>query len=136
MQAGSETEGGYISLRLDSVSGEEVGRCRITGTDGWQTWKKFTCDITGAAGIHDLYMVFEGDDGFLMNIDKFSFTTSSKIGDLNSDGTVDTKDAVMMQKHLLTIKLLAKEQGPLADINGDGAVTAVDLTLLKQMILA
>ena len=116
VSAGSETEGGRISLRLDSASGKEIGSCTITGTNGWTSWKDFTCEVTGAAGIHDLYLVFEGDDGFLMNIDSFRFSTDKLVGDVDGSGKVDADDAVMMLNHLLTKKLLTEAQGARADI--------------------
>ena len=128
--AGSATEGGTISLRLDAPDGKEIGKCSVTGTDGWQTWQDFSCAVTGASGVHTLYLVFTGDEGFLLNIDKFCFSTSS--GDLNDDGTIDTLDAVLLQQHLLGIKPLNTAQGKRADLNADGKLTAVDLSLLKQ----
>ena len=135
IKAGSETDGGTISLRLDSPSGKEIGSCKITGTDGWTTFKEFTCDVTGAAGIHDLYLVFEGDDGFLMNIDSFKFTTSKAAGDVDGDGKCAAADAVALQKHLLTQKALTAAQAAAADLNGDGKLTSADLTLLKRLLL-
>ncbi|MBQ8922259.1 MAG: DUF4981 domain-containing protein [Oscillospiraceae bacterium] len=57
-------------------------------------------------------------------------------GDLNQDGKVDHTDFVIMQQHLLTIKPLTEEQAPFADLNADGIITGVDLTLLKRILLA
>ncbi|MCQ2416902.1 MAG: glycoside hydrolase N-terminal domain-containing protein [Oscillospiraceae bacterium] len=132
-RAGSAADGGYISLRVDSLNGKEIGRCQVTPTDGWQKWQTFSCDVSGITGVHDLYLVFEGDDGYLMNVDNFSFSTESMLGDLNGDSLVDEEDASMMQKHLLTIQALTKEQAPLADLNQDGVITGVDLSLLKGL---
>ena len=37
-----------------------AGTCAITGTGGWQTWATRTCAVTGATGVHDLYLKFTG----------------------------------------------------------------------------
>ncbi len=55
-------------------------------------------------------------------------------GDLNCDGFVNTKDAVLLQKYLLgASESLARWKA--ADLNSDGRLHAVDLTLQLQMIL-
>ena len=56
-------------------------------------------------------------------------------GDLNADGAADKQDVLLLQKHLLTVRELTAEEAPRADINGDGKLTGVDLSLLKQIIL-
>ena len=135
VKAGSETDGGKIALHLDSPTGKLIGTCTVTGTEGWTEWKTFTCDISGATGTHTLYMVFEGDDGFLMNLDSFSFKTGKAAGDITGDGKTDAADAAALQKHLLTIKALTADQAAIADMNGDNKLTAADLALLKRLIL-
>ena len=57
------------------------------------------------------------------------------IGDINADGVCDKTDLVMMRDYLLTISTLTPEQGAIADLNKDGKLTAVDLSLLKQILL-
>ena len=135
VKAGSDTEGGKIALHLDSPTGKLVGTCTVTGTEGWTEWKEFSCDVSGASGTHTLYMVFKGDDGFLINIDSFSFKTGKIAGDVNGDGAATVADAVALQKHLLTIKELTAAQAAAADLNGDGKLTATDLALLKRLLL-
>jgi len=39
-----DTEGGYIELRLDSISAEVVGRCRVENTGGWEKYEEFTAN--------------------------------------------------------------------------------------------
>ncbi len=135
VRAGSATEGGTISLRLDSPSGKEIGSCAVSATDGWQEWGSFEASVEAVSGVHTLYLVFTGDDGFLMNVDKFRFETSIVEGDVNGDGKTDHADAAALQKHLLTVRELTAEEAARADINGDGKLTGVDLSLLKQIIL-
>ena len=57
-------------------------------------------------------------------------------GDINADGACSVADAVMLQKHLLTIEFLNEEQAKIADMNKDQLLDAVDLSLLKRAILA
>lgn len=66
--------GGTIELRLDSGSGTLIGNCDVPGTGGAQTWSTVTCAITGAAGVHDLYLRFTGGDGALFNLNWWQFT--------------------------------------------------------------
>ncbi len=71
----SANSGGNIELRLDSPTGKLVGTCAVKGTGGWQTWVDATCTVSGATGIHDLYLKFTGGSGFLFNLNWWKFTT-------------------------------------------------------------
>ena len=68
-------EGGIIELHIDSLDGPLIGTCLITGTASWEAWKDFSCDIEPVRGMHDLYLVFRGKDGYLFNINFFQFTS-------------------------------------------------------------
>jgi regulation of enolase protein 1 (concanavalin A-like superfamily) len=72
----SGTSGGNIEVRLDSATGTLVGTCAVAGTGGWQTWVTKSCSISGATGIHDLYLKFTGGTGYLFNINWFKFYAS------------------------------------------------------------
>jgi xylan 1,4-beta-xylosidase len=69
----SATSGGNIEVRLDSLTGTLVGTCAVAGTGGWQTWVSKTCSISGATGVHNLYLKFTGGTGTLFNINRFKF---------------------------------------------------------------
>lgn len=56
-------------------------------------------------------------------------------GDLNGDGRVDSADAELLLQHLLAKKPLNSEKTPLADLDGSNRLNAVDLALLKRLIL-
>ncbi|MBQ9905625.1 MAG: glycoside hydrolase N-terminal domain-containing protein [Oscillospiraceae bacterium] len=135
VKAGSETEGGKIALHLDSPTGKLIGTCNVSGTEGWTTFRSFDCDVSGASGTHTLYLVFEGDDGFLMNVDSFIFTTDMKAGDITGDGKTDASDVTALLNHLLTKKALTAEQAGAADLNGDKKLTAADLSMLRRIVL-
>ena len=131
VRAGSASEGGAISLRLDSPSGKEIGRCAVSGTDGWTEWQEFACDVTGAAGIHDLYLVFTGEDGYLMNLDSFRFS-GNPADDITADGKWDHADAEMLMQYLLADGSLTNPTA--ADLDRNGKINAEDLTMLKRRL--
>jgi hypothetical protein len=73
----SATSGGNIEIRLDdSTGGTLLGTCAVAGTGGWQTWVTKTCTVSGATGIHDLYLRFTGGSGYLFNVNWWKFTAS------------------------------------------------------------
>jgi len=76
----SGSSGGNIELRLDSQTGTLVGTCTVAGTGGWQTWATRTCTVTGATGIHDLYLRFTGGSGYLFNFNWWKFTSATGTG--------------------------------------------------------
>jgi arabinoxylan arabinofuranohydrolase len=69
----SATGGGNIELRLDSPTGTLVGTCAVSGTGGWQTWVTKSCNVSGATGVHDLYLKFTGGSGYLFNFNWWKF---------------------------------------------------------------
>lgn len=69
----SNTNGGYIEVRLDSLGGTLVGTATVPSTGGWSTWTDVTCDLSGPSGVHDLYLKFTGSSGYLFNLDWFQF---------------------------------------------------------------
>jgi arabinoxylan arabinofuranohydrolase len=73
----SATNGGNIELRLDTTTGTLVGTCAVTGTTGWQTWVTQTCTVSGATGIHNLFLRFTGGSGLLFNFNWWKFTSAT-----------------------------------------------------------
>jgi hypothetical protein len=69
----SAESGGNIELHLDSKTGPIVGNLKVGGTGGWQNWEEVSTSVAGASGEHDLYLVFNGGDGYLMNVDWWKF---------------------------------------------------------------
>ncbi len=69
----SETSGGVIELYLDSMDGTPIGTLSFNGSGGWQNWVTKSCAVTGAEGVHNLYMKFTGGSGNLMNINWWRF---------------------------------------------------------------
>ncbi|MHB8736786.1 MAG: carbohydrate-binding protein, partial [Terriglobales bacterium] len=51
--------GGQLLFRLDRVDGAQVAAVTIPNTGGWQQWQTVTAAANGAAGVHDLYLVYQ-----------------------------------------------------------------------------
>ncbi len=135
--AGSNSDGGNIEIRLDSLTGTLVGTCTVSNTAGWKTWADVSCDISKVSGKHDVYLKFTGGSDYLMNLDWFKFDKTvapvSKLGDINSDDSIDALDLMLIKKHLLGAETI--ENTVLADLDASGTVDAIDFALLKQYLL-
>lgn len=70
---GANGSGGSIELHLDSQTGKLIGTLAVTGTGGMTTWKSQTTTVSGATGVHDLFLVFKGGSGDLFNLDWWQF---------------------------------------------------------------
>lgn len=82
--------GGKIELRIDKKDGTLIGTCDVTPTGGWQTWSKVQCDVEEVSGIHDLFLVFTGGNGFLFNLDWYRFEPKEPLsgaGGANAGGS-------------------------------------------------
>jgi arabinoxylan arabinofuranohydrolase len=70
----SSTNGGSIELHLDDLTSSSIGACAVMGTGGAQTWRTLTsCAVTGATGVHDLFLRFTGGSGDLFNVNWWKF---------------------------------------------------------------
>ena len=66
-------EGASITLRLDSEVGTAIGTIKVKGTGGSDKWETQTCNLTGAKGVHDVYLKFFGSGTPLINVDWWKF---------------------------------------------------------------
>jgi enterochelin esterase-like enzyme/regulation of enolase protein 1 (concanavalin A-like superfamily) len=92
----SAGSGGNVELYLDSITGPQVGTCVVANTGGWQTWVTQSCSVSGAAGIHDLYVKFTGGSGYLFNINwwKFNATAGHDVGAVGIAGSAGYSNGV------------------------------------------
>jgi glucosylceramidase len=74
VRSASDGTGGTATFYLDSMTSTPVATVNLPITGGWQTWTNATAPVSGAAGVHTLYAVFEagGDEG-IANINWFQF---------------------------------------------------------------
>lgn len=76
----TNTAGGTIELRLDSVSGSLIGTVPVTSTGGWQNWVTKTANVS-VDGTHNLYLVFKGSAaGGLFNVNWLQFSNDNNPG--------------------------------------------------------
>jgi hypothetical protein len=74
----SQGGGGFIDLRLDSLTGPLIGTCAVGTTEDWKIFEPFTCDIAAKVqGVHDLYLVFRiGPNHIPFNVSRMQFIKS------------------------------------------------------------
>lgn len=70
---GNNDKGTTIEVRLDSLTGPIVGVITARDTEGWNNLQEHWTELSGASGIHDLYMVFGGNGG-AMDVDWIKFS--------------------------------------------------------------
>jgi arabinoxylan arabinofuranohydrolase len=62
-----------IEIRLGGIDGALVGTCNVNNTGGLDKWSTMNCKVKKAKGIHNLYFVFKGGEGELLNFDWWKF---------------------------------------------------------------
>ena len=135
IRVAANSGGSSIEVRLDGADGKLIGTVDVDSTGGWQEWKTLSATLEKTSGIHDLYLVFKGGDGYLFNVQWWKLnvpagsTTQKEFiyGDLNNDKSVDARDLTIIKRVILN-------QGEIddiepADLDGDGELTADDVKL-------
>jgi glucosylceramidase len=70
----SNGSGGRLEFHLDSVTGPIVGQGNFPVTGGWETWQTYSIPVSGAHGVHRLFVVFHGSGtNGLGNLNWFRF---------------------------------------------------------------
>ena len=69
----SATNGGTIELHLDSLTGPQAGSCSVPNTGGLQKWTTVSSPTKETSGVHDLYLVFSGNEKHGFNCDWWKF---------------------------------------------------------------
>jgi hypothetical protein len=67
------TGGATIALRLDNETGTQIGTLKVKSTGALDKWETQSCRITGARGVHDLFLKFFGSGTPLVNLDWWKF---------------------------------------------------------------
>ena len=72
----SDKAGNVATFRYDSTTGPEVARVAVPNTGGWETYPTSRVPVTNAVddGTHDLYVVFTGGSGAILDLDSYTFT--------------------------------------------------------------
>ncbi len=70
----SAGSGGALEFHLDRVSGPTIAQGSLPVTGGWQTWQTFSIPVSGAQGLHRVFVVFRGSGtNGLGNLNWFRF---------------------------------------------------------------
>jgi parallel beta-helix repeat protein len=64
--------GKRLEVRLDSPTGKLLGTLTVVSTGGWDTFVQQSVAVTGASGVHNLYLVARGGYG-VANLASFEF---------------------------------------------------------------
>ncbi|MBR7037960.1 MAG: family 43 glycosylhydrolase [Oscillospiraceae bacterium] len=136
----SAGSGGKIELHLDAASGPVIGVCDVPVTGGWQDWEEVTCDVVGAEGTHDLYLVFSGGESYLFNVDWWQFLGDEPeapvlLGDIDDNGVVDVFDLAMAKRGLLG-SFKDERAARAADVDCNTTNDILDFMLLWKYIHA
>ena len=79
VSASSGNSGGNIELRQGSASGTLLGTLEVENTGSWRKWETFSAEIDSISGVQDLYLVFTGGSGYLLDVDWFQFSSNEPI---------------------------------------------------------
>ncbi|HEX3800104.1 MAG TPA: carbohydrate-binding protein [Verrucomicrobiae bacterium] len=70
---------GVIQIHLDSTNGALVGTCVLPATGGSQIWTNQYCQISGASGVHAVYLVFTNDSVSTASMEFFGFYSAAPV---------------------------------------------------------
>jgi glucosylceramidase len=73
VRTASAGQGGTLQFHLDSATGPLIATATLPVTGGWQTWQTVTASASGASGLHDLYITFQGSTAGIANVNWFQF---------------------------------------------------------------
>jgi glucosylceramidase len=73
VRTASAGQGGTLQFHLDSLTGPLIATATLPVTGGWQTWQTVTATASGASGLHDLYITFQGSTAGIANVNWFQF---------------------------------------------------------------
>jgi hypothetical protein len=68
----SPSTGAGLEFHLDDVTGPLIAQGTLPATGGVQSWQTFPIQVSGAQGLHKLFVVFRGKNGF-GNLNWFRF---------------------------------------------------------------
>ena len=118
-----------LAIPID-YNGKRVDFIDVTGKD------TYTCSFD-KAGIYGYFLYAEnacGESSTVLDYKQIQVYDTIP-GDLNSDNTLTTADAVLLQRYLLGEDTLTQSQWQTADLNADGTVNGFDLALLRQKLV-
>ena len=139
VRVAANSGGSSIEVRIDGPTGKLLGTVDVGSTGGWQDWQTMSASLTKTSGVHDLYLVFKGGDGYLfnvawwkLNVPAGSSTPDFIYGDLNGDQSVDARDLTLLKRAYFAGEIDFLDP---ADLNGNGELDAEDVTLHRDFLI-
>lgn len=129
----SAGKGGAIELRLDSKDGSLIGKMPVSYTGGKGVWQEKTAAVLGAEGVHDLYLVFKGEERVedLFDVDHWKFTektdnkTLTAINASVDEYKIDTREGANTANMTVTA---VYSDGTSEDVTSQAQVTSDNVT--------
>lgn len=98
--------------------------------------KHFETEFTADTDDANCALVLEFKGSGTVKVEHLSLVAVKSVpGDVNMDGALNITDAVLMQKWLLAVPDTELKDWKAADCNADNQLNAIDLTMLKQLLL-
>jgi hypothetical protein len=139
------SDGCTMEFRIDSVGGELLGTMDITNTGSFKSWTTQSASIDAVDGVYDVYLVFNGGDGYLFNFNWFQLSAtyiySTDASVTSSEYTVDESGKTITDIPLETtldtfIDNLTPAEGATFEVyEEDGITVASDLTTSCKVIV-
>ncbi|WP_139955790.1 carbohydrate-binding protein [Flavicella sediminum] len=77
ISASSGKTGGTIEIRTESRTGTLIGTVNVPGTGSFTSWRTFKTSVSVTAGKQDVYLIFTGGSGYLLDVDWLQFSSSN-----------------------------------------------------------
>ncbi|XMO85382.1 carbohydrate-binding protein [Algibacter sp. AS12] len=86
IRTASKYDGGFIEVRLGTVSGTLIATVPVPNRGGWQSWGTDSVDIPSfTEGVYDVYFVFKSaNTGSIFNVNWFAFSEEALSIDSNA----------------------------------------------------
>ncbi len=111
----NSSSGGKVEFHLDGKNGDLIASVGISSTGGWDTFKDFEAEVTGATGVHDLYIVFKGDSDYPCNVDYWQF-----FGDGSEEELEEIAEEKQTPFHGTPASIPGKIEAEDYDLGGEG----------------
>ncbi|WP_025744089.1 carbohydrate-binding protein [Aquimarina pacifica] len=125
----SGNSGGTIEIRLGNATGNLLGTLEVSNTGSWTSWETVTATISSVSGAQDIYLVFTGGSGYLLDINWFQFSNDNIGNDCDvpwSENTLTaTQETLNYESESIDISCVSSATISM-DISGVGPMETAD----------
>lgn len=137
----------YITGEIDGLyavyRSDDMGKSWVRVNDDQHQYGSINYSITGDLRVYGRVFVATNGRGIVYGEPSSDSPvptptpppTPKDVGDINSDGAINSLDYSLLGKHILEIEKLTKEQISRADVNFDGVIDTRDCVVLQRYIL-